>query len=355
MGGATVAAGLAGSGARILILEKGERLTRSTRDPRRRGPSSAAASIAPEEIWFSPDGQGFNPGNYYYVGGNTKFYGAVMLRYRKEDFAEMEFPGGGLSPAWPIGYEELEPWYGKAERLYQVRGAARRGPDRARTFDRIRVSARPRRTGDRPRTRAAEARRRCRPFSLPLGVDIDAWLSRRQDAMGRLPRHVHRQDGCRDLRARRGIGRSRHRHRNRRGGRCWLETDAANRIASVVYRKNGERVKVAPRTVILSAGAVHSAALLLQSANGANPGGLANRSDQVGRNFMNHNSSAMLAIDPRERNDFDLPEDPRHQRFLSRRRPRQRAARQYPAARARLGPDPERQREMGAGMGAAAP
>src|SRR5438309_1503608 len=98
MGGATIAAGLAGSGARIVILEKGERLrdTPETRDPRaifQRG------FYRPKESWLSPGGSGFNPGNYYYVGGNTKFYGAVLFRYRKQDFSEMEFPGSGISPA----------------------------------------------------------------------------------------------------------------------------------------------------------------------------------------------------------------------------------------------------------------
>src|SRR5437773_1666738 len=121
MGGATVAAGLAGSGARIVILEKGKQLpdmpeTRDARAIFQRG------FYRPRENWFNEAGQAFNPGNYYYVGGNTKFYGAVLLRYRKEDFSELEFPGGGVSPAWPITYEELEPWYGKAEALYQARG-----------------------------------------------------------------------------------------------------------------------------------------------------------------------------------------------------------------------------------------
>ena len=98
MGGATVASGLAGSGARITILEKGERLldTPETRDARaifQRG------HFRPRETWLDRNGKRFNPGNYHVVGGNTKFYGAVLFRYRKEDFGEIEFPGGGVSPA----------------------------------------------------------------------------------------------------------------------------------------------------------------------------------------------------------------------------------------------------------------
>ncbi|MDP9136759.1 MAG: GMC family oxidoreductase, partial [Pseudomonadota bacterium] len=255
----------------------------------------------PVETWFGPDGEGFNPGNYYYVGGNTKFYGAVLLRYRKEDFHEMEFPGGEISPAWPIGYEELEPWYGKAESLYRVRGAVGEDPTEP-----------PHSTGypfppvpDEPaiaRVRERLTRAGARPFSLPLGVDINAWLARAKTPWDAFPdSFTGKMDAetCGlataladpDITIEAGAEVLR------------LETGAHNRIAAVVYRKDGAEVRLAPHTVILSAGAVQSAALLLKSANGNNPDGLANRSGQVGRNFMNHNSSALLASDPRERND----------------------------------------------------
>ena len=300
MGGATTAAGLAGSGARILILERGERLrdTPETRDARaifQRG------FYRPDETWFAPDGQGFNPGNYYCVGGNTKFYGAVLTRYRKQDFAEMEFAGGGLSPGWPIEYDDLEPWYGKAERLYRVRGAAGEDPTEPAHSTAYPFPPVP----DEPaiaRVRQRLARAGMRPFSLPLGVDIEAWLARAPTPWDAFPDcgtgkmdaetcglaaaladpDISIETGAEVLR---------------------LETGAGNRIASVVYRKSGDELKLSPRTVVLAAGAVHSAALLLKSADGNNPGGLGNRSDQVGRNFMNHNASALLAIDPRERND----------------------------------------------------
>ena len=126
IGGATLAAGLAGSGARITILERGEQV-----------PDSPAARDAkaifvdrhyrPDETWRDGQGAAFNPGNYYYVGGNSKFYGAVMLRYRERDFAELAH-ADGVSPAWPFAYATLEPWYGRAERLFQVRGAAGQDP-----------------------------------------------------------------------------------------------------------------------------------------------------------------------------------------------------------------------------------
>src|SRR5579863_7757352 len=120
MGGASFAAGLAPSGARIVILERGERLvdrpeTRDDRAVYQRG------VFRPKETWFDAAGEAFNPGNYYYVGGNTKLYGAVLIRYRAQDFAPIQYVDG-QTPGWPFAYEELEPWYGRAEALYQVHG-----------------------------------------------------------------------------------------------------------------------------------------------------------------------------------------------------------------------------------------
>ncbi|MBL8584283.1 MAG: GMC family oxidoreductase, partial [Rhizobiaceae bacterium] len=126
IGGATVASALAGNGAKIVILERGERMpqipeTRDTLAVFGRG------YFRPKEMWREAGGERFNPGNFYYVGGNSKLYGAVLLRYRKEDFAELEHMGG-LSPAWPFSYEELEPWYTAAEQLFQVRGTLGEDP-----------------------------------------------------------------------------------------------------------------------------------------------------------------------------------------------------------------------------------
>src|SRR5271168_4702030 len=121
IGGATLAAGLAPTGASVLILERGERLadTPETRDARaifQRG------VFRPSETWIDGAGAPFNPGNYYYVGGNSKFYGAVLIRYRAEDFRPIAH-AEGTTPGWPFDYAELEPWYTRAEALYQVRGA----------------------------------------------------------------------------------------------------------------------------------------------------------------------------------------------------------------------------------------
>ena len=126
IGGATIAAGLAGSGAPILILERGERLRRppetaTTRAIFRRG------HFRPKEMWREAGGPAFNPGNYYYVGGNSKFYGAVLIRYRSEDFEEMEHAAASRRPG-RSPTRSSSPGIRAAEELFQVRGALGEDP-----------------------------------------------------------------------------------------------------------------------------------------------------------------------------------------------------------------------------------
>jgi choline dehydrogenase-like flavoprotein len=296
MGGATFAAGLGSSGAKILILERGERLpdSEAVRDPRA---IFQQGIFRPKEFWFDGAGRPFNPGNYYYVGGNTKFYGAVLFRYRAEDFGPIVHRGG-TTPGWPFAYEELEPWYTAAERLYRVRGAL--GLDRTEPRHSKPYPFGP--VPDEPaiaRTRERLKRAGLSPFPLPLGVDIDRWLHRAKTPWDAFPDAGH---GKMDAESR-GVEEALA-HPNvelltgARVERLLLEPDG-RRIAGVEVVRNGERRAIAARLVVLAAGAVNSAALLLRS----QANGVANRSGAVGRHFMNHNASAVVAIDPRVVND----------------------------------------------------
>jgi choline dehydrogenase-like flavoprotein len=293
MGGASLAAGLAPSGAKITILERGHQIPDDApaRDPWRIYTNSAFRS---RETWLDENGTPFEPGNYYNVGGNSKLYGAVLIRYRKEDFGELQHHDG-VSPAWPFAYEELAPWYDAAERLYKVRGDISSDPTEpahstAYPFppvpdeDAIRIA--------RHRLEGAGVR----PFSLPLGVDIDRWLSAGETGW----------DGYPDLRCGKmdaetcGLAAAlSHDNVDLVTGAevTSLKVDPqTGRINEVVFVKDGVEMRLQPKTVALCAGAVQSAALLLKS-------DVANSSDQVGRCFMNHNATAMIAVDPRFRNN----------------------------------------------------
>ncbi|MHA7969212.1 FAD-dependent oxidoreductase [Rhizobium sp. CAU 1783] len=299
IGGATVAAGLAPSGANILILEAGDHIADlpENRDQRaifQRG------HFRPKEMWYEADGTPFNPGNYYNVGGNSKFYGAVLVRYRAEDFAEMKHREG-VSPAWPFPYEELEPWYSEAERLYQVRGSLGEDPTEpahSRPYAFPPVPDEPAVASVRQRLKANGMH----PYSLPLGLDLDRWLAKAKTPWDA---HPNCHDGKMDaettaLALALGYPNVTLQTRSRV---TRLETsEDGRRITAVHVLRDGTSERIAPRMVILSAGAVQSAVLLLRSANDRHPRGLANSSDQVGRNFMNHNSSAVLAISPFYRN-----------------------------------------------------
>jgi choline dehydrogenase-like flavoprotein len=300
MGGATFAAGLAPSGARILILERGEKLADrpETRDARA---IFQKGVFRPKETWFDAAGEAFNPGNYYYVGGNTKLYGAVLIRYRAQDFAPVQY-ADGQTPGWPFGYEELEPWYGVAEALYQVRGRLGEDPTEPAHSSPYPFGPVP----DEPAIAAVRerlAKAGMHPFSLPLGVDIDRWLARAKTPWDAFPdTNTGKMDaetcGLKTALAYDNVA-------LKTGAKVVrLETDVAGkRIETVVYESQGETRRANPKLVVLAAGAVNSALLLLASANGPMPNGLANRADQIGRHFMNHNSSAALAIDPFARND----------------------------------------------------
>ena len=296
MGGATLAAGLAPTGAKIVILERGERLKDSpdARDPRaifQRG------VFRPQESWLDGAGKPFNPGNYYYVGGNTKLYGAVLIRYRAEDFKPIEHLGGA-TPGWPFAYEELEPWYGRAEALYKVRGRGGEDPTEARRSSSYPYAPVP----DEPaiaRVRERMKRVGLHPFTLPLGLDVDAWLKGGATPWDAFP---ETRGGKMDAETCGLAEALKYPNVSLQTGvqvdRVLMNADG-KRVRGVEYRKDGETRTLTARIVVLSAGAVNSAALLLRSSDK----GLANSSDQVGRHFMNHNASAVLAIDPRTVND----------------------------------------------------
>lgn len=296
MGGATLAAGLAGSGARVVILERGHRIP-DTPQARDTAAIFRDGVFRPQETWFDGAGQGFNPGNYYVVGGNTKFYGAVLIRYRESDFAAVQH-ADGVSPAWPLSYGEMEPWYGAAEALFAVRGAAGQDPTepaRSTPFPHPPVPDEPAIAVVRERLR----RQGLKPFSLPLAVDLDRWLAR-----GRTPWDAYPDTRSGKLDAETAALATALRDPGvtlRTGARARRLLPAADgrRIDGVEVEEGGERSVLRAGTYVLAAGAVNSAALLLSSATDACPDGIANRSGVVGRHFMNHNCTAMLAVDPR--------------------------------------------------------
>ena len=169
-GGGTLAHRLAPTGKRILLLERGDFVPREKDNWSSRA-VNVDAKYHTKEVWTDKTGAPLHPHTNYYVGGNTKFYGAALFRLREADFGEL-IHSGGASPAWPISYDELEPYYTEAERLYHVHGE--RGVD---PTDPWASAAYPHpAVRHEPRIQQLHddlARRGLRPFHVPLGIMLD--------------------------------------------------------------------------------------------------------------------------------------------------------------------------------------
>jgi choline dehydrogenase-like flavoprotein len=297
-GGGTLAHRLAPSGKRILLLERGDWLPRE-RENWDVEEVFVRNRYVSRETWLDAEGRAFQPGLHYFVGGATKLYGAALYRLRREDFGEIRHHDG-VSPAWPIPYEVMEPYYTQAEQLYQVHGARGEDPTEPPSSAPYPFPA----VSHEPRIQQLHddlARVGYHPFHSPCGIRLDEarppWSPciRCRECDG-FPCLVHAKSDAEVLAVRPALT-----HPNvtlLTGTRALaLETDAAGTsVTGVVADHDGERVRYAGDVVVVSCGAANSARLLLLSATGRHPLGLANRSGQVGRNYMFHNSVAVLAI-----------------------------------------------------------
>jgi choline dehydrogenase-like flavoprotein len=297
-GGGTLAHRLAPSGKRILMLERGGYLPREPENWDSREIFRKERYVTSDE-WVDRHGERFRPHAQYFVGGNTKFYGAILFRMRERDFGEVRHYGG-VSPAWPIDYSELEPYYAEAERLYLVHGAAGEDPTeppRSGPFPHPPVSHEPRIQ----QLHDDLERAGLHPFHLPVGVDLDesdpeAGRCVRCDRFDGFPCLADGKADAHVLCVRPALT-----HENvtlRTHSRVIrLETDASGReVTGVVVDRRGATETYTADVVVVSCGAAESPALLLRSASDGHPNGLANSSDQVGRNYMAHINSGVIAI-----------------------------------------------------------
>jgi choline dehydrogenase-like flavoprotein len=300
-GGGTLAHALAGSGARILVIERGDFVPREEENW---NPEAVWKHLRYriDEHWLDERGRAFRPYTHYCVGGNTKFWGSVLYRLRREDFQDVEHVDG-LSPAWPISYDDLEPYYERAERLYHVRGQhgvdpteVPRGPF---PYEAVPHSAAMEEIVGGLRSMGLH------PSPLPLGLlrpgetdgcilcntcnSFPCKVGAKSDAEVCCVRHVMTQPTVTLW--------------TRAFARRLLTDGCRRRIAAVEVERNGETVRVQAPLIVIACGAVNSAALLLRSANDAHPDGLANSSGLVGRRYMAHLATMMQGFHPLKRNE----------------------------------------------------
>ena len=297
-GGGTLAYHLAPSGKKILLIERGPFVPRE-KENWNSLEVNAHGRYNTKELWRNADGTELHPHTNYYVGGNTKFYGAALFRLREEDFGEIKH-FGGTSPAWPISYSEVEPYYTEAESIYHVHGAVGEDPTEPQRSGPYAYSA----ISHEPRIQQLSddfARLGLKPFHTPLGVMLDqrnrqnspcircstcdgfpCLVNAKADAHICCVVPALRYDNV-TLLTEAKVTR--------------LETDSCGReITAVHVERNGTKEIYHGNIVVVSGGAINSAALLLRSANDKHPNGLANGSDMVGRHYMGHTNSVLMAL-----------------------------------------------------------
>jgi choline dehydrogenase-like flavoprotein len=296
-GGGTLAYHLAPSGKRILLLERGDYVRREKDNWEPRA-VNVEARYQTKEVWRDADGKELHPHTNYNVGGNTKFFGAALFRLRKEDFGEIRHCGG-ISPPWPIAYEDLQPYYTQAEQLYHVhgqRGEDPTDPPATLPYPHPPVSHEPR------MQRLSEdfARLGLNPFHTPLGVMLDERDPRsrciRCNTCDGYPCLVYAKSDAQVVAVdpaleRPNVALMTNAYVPR------LETDSSGRqVTTLLVERNGIKESYSADIVVVACGAINSAALLLRSAGEKHPRGLANSSDVVGRHYMGHVNSVLMAI-----------------------------------------------------------
>jgi choline dehydrogenase-like flavoprotein len=297
-GGGTLARHLAPSGKRVLLLERGDWLPREPQNW-----SAADVFIDNRYIsadtWYDAKGKTFQPQVHYFVGGATKLYGAALYRLRREDFGELRHHDG-ISPAWPIGYDDMEPYYTLAEQLYQVRGVRGEDPTEPPASAPYPFPA----VSHEPRIQQLSddlAAAGYHPFHAPCGVMLDEAnppFSRciRTATCDGFPCLIHAKSDAEVLGVRPALEHPNVTLLTNARVVKLLTNDAGTAVTGVEVDHDGTREVVTADLCVVSCGAANSAKLLLASANDKHPNGLANGSDQVGRNYMFHNSQAVLAL-----------------------------------------------------------
>src|SRR4051812_31237668 len=286
-GGCMAALGLVVAGWRVLMLERGGWVRRGPENWQGDGAFVRTRFYAADSTYRVDSGKGAPDEQNLCtcVGGPSVFYGGASFRFRERDFAAAPEIVGTSAARWPVGYDELEPFYTRAEQLLGVAGEAGADPTE------------PPRSGPYPQQprgisqasrRIGEAARGLglRPFPIPLAINRAAELggvcqacttcdtfacavSAKNDLAVRLiPRLL--ASGM-ELRADTVVTRL-------------LAEDGRISAVECVDKATGQRSRVEAGTVILAAGALATPHLLLASGLEA----LSPAGDAVGRYLMRH-------------------------------------------------------------------
>ena len=299
-GGGTLAHALRAGPARILLVERGDFVPREEENW---NPTAVWKELRyrAAERWLDGDGRPFLPYTHYCVGGNSKFWGSVLYRLRREDFQASEH-ADGVSPAWPIDYDTLEPYYARAERLYRVHGQDGLDPTEP-TREPFPFPPIP----HAPAMAAIVERLQelgLHPSPLPLGLirPGEPGGCVLCDTCNSFPCKLHAKSDAEVCCVQEATERSNVTLWTRSRARRLLTDAGGRRVEAVEIERDGARQRLGAGLVVVACGAVNSAALLLRSASDAHPDGLGNSSGLVGRRYMAHLATMMQGFHPFRRN-----------------------------------------------------
>jgi choline dehydrogenase-like flavoprotein len=295
-GGGTMAHALSATGARILVLERGDFVPQEAENW---DPEAVWKHLRYRvaEHWLDRAGREFRPYTHYCVGGNTKFWGSVLYRLRREDFQAVEHVDG-VSPAWPIDYDTLEPYYERAECLYHVRGEHGLDPTESarRPFP---YSAVPHASGMAAIVEQLRALG-LHPSPLPLGLlrpgEADGCIL--CNTCNSFPCKVRAKSDAETCCVLPAVQKPQITLWTKSLARRLLTDSTGRKVHAVEVERNGEQIRVEAPLVVVSCGAVNSAALMLRSVSDRHPQGLANSSGLVGRRYMAHLATMMQGFHP---------------------------------------------------------
>lgn len=277
-GGGTLAQRLAPSGRRILLLERGEAMALADQNVSGVDIFQKQRYHAPED-WYDEAGEPFTPQTQYTLGGNTKIYGAVLQRLREKDFGAVTLQTG-QSPAWGLSYGHLEPYYSQAEALYQVHGDGGPDPTEPPHSAPYPYPAVPHPPLMQP---VVEALRQqgTHPYPLPLSLSL-----REDDPTGDAEVFgVEPALKFSNVTLKTGVLVT-----------TILTNPSGTAARGVQATLQGQTYIFTADVIVLAAGAINSAALLLRSASDRHPQGLANGSGQLGRNLMKLQLTSIVQV-----------------------------------------------------------
>jgi choline dehydrogenase-like flavoprotein len=302
MGGGTLAWALKDSGLQVLIVERGSFLPAEPENTQPEQVFLKKRYVTSQPWYDAKTNRPFQPGAYYWVGGNTKMYGACLPRFRACDFEAFEHHDG-ISAAWAFRYDDLEPFYSAAEELYQVHGSIGEDPTEPPHSAGYPYPA----LAHEPTVEnfaASLVRQGLHPFHMANGMNVDTFEQRRADSTSDgSPSNTGAKSDAENRAVRPALESANVQILTGAYVRR-LDTDGSGETVTSAQVAVGNRtITIEAGCFVVSCGAVNSAALLLRSSSIHHPRGLGNSSDLVGRNYMVHNSTFMLAVDPRRRND----------------------------------------------------